>query len=165
MYEIYTLLLHRRSAHKGPGHHGQRPEGKHLPRSRADPRDSPGGGSGEPEVAARVGVTSNVTMGPLPAHRVRENERELQAVAEAFLAALQREARAKPGLFDVMALHIGRSPCDKLGESAPAEHAYWAGKGRRYFVDVPVNLVYHALGVVMEWYMRRQVRRDLREVG
>ena len=44
-------------------------------------------------------------------------------------------------------------PCDEFGELAPADHAYWMKrgwleKGRRYYVDVPVNPVYHALGVV-----------------
>ncbi|MBA7476664.1 hypothetical protein ES707_12058 [subsurface metagenome] len=82
----------------------------------------------------------------------------------------KRGTRSRPGLFDVMAFHIGRAPCDELGESAPANHAYWTDqewlrKGRRYYVDVPVNPIYHALGVMVEWYMRRQIRRDLREVG
>jgi len=63
-----------------------------------------------------------------------------------------------------------RPPCDEFGELAPADHAYWTKqgwleKGRRYYVDVPVNPVYHALGVGMEGYTRRRVRRDLREVG
>ena len=122
------------------------------------------------EVVARAGIVSHAKMGPLPAYRLRENEEKLQAAAGAFLAALRRETPRKPGLFDVMAFHIGRAPCDELGDRSPADHAYWAGKGwfergRRYFVDVPVNPVYHALGTVAEWYMRRRVRRDLREVG
>ena len=122
------------------------------------------------EVVARAGIVSHATMGPLPAYRLRENEEKLQAAAKAFLAALRRESPRKPGLFDVMVFHIGRAPCDELGESAPADHAYWAGKGwlekgKRYYVDVPVNPVYHALGTVVEWYQRRRVRRDLREVG
>ena len=122
------------------------------------------------EVAGRVGIVSHATMGPLPAYRLRENEEKLQAAAKAFLAALRRETRAKPGLFDVMAFHIGRTPCDELGERSPADHAYWTDrgwleKGRRYYVDVPVNPVYHVLGTVVEWYQRRWIRRDLREVG
>jgi len=69
-----------------------------------------------------------------------------------------------------MAFHIGRASCDEPGESAPPDHAYWTDqgwleKGRRYCVDVPVNPVYHALGVAMEWYMRRRIRRDLREMS
>ncbi len=95
---------------------------------------------------------------------MRGNEEKLQAAAKAFLAALRRGKRSKPGLFEVMAFHIGRAPCDELGESAPADHAYWKKqgwleKGRRYYVDVPV---YHVLGVVVEWYLWRRVRRDLR---
>jgi multimeric flavodoxin WrbA len=122
------------------------------------------------EVAARAGIVSHATMGPLPAYRVRENEEKVQAAATAFLAALRRGTRSKPGLFEVMAFHIGRGPVDELGELSPADHAYWTNqgwldKGRRYFVDVPVNPVYHALGTLAEWYMRRRIRRDLRETG
>jgi multimeric flavodoxin WrbA len=122
------------------------------------------------DVAAKAGITSHATMGPLPAYRVQENEQTLQAAAEAFLAALERGTRSKPGVFDVMAFHIGRAPCDELGERAPADHAYWTDRGwlqegRRYYVDVPVNPIYHALGTLAEWYQRRQIRRDLREVG
>ncbi|WP_235808222.1 hypothetical protein [Methanoculleus horonobensis] len=122
------------------------------------------------EVVARAGIFSHAQMGPLPAYRLRENEEKLQAAATAFLTALRRETPRRPGFFDVMAFHIGRAPCGELGESAPADHTYWKEqgwleKGRRYYVDVPVNPVYHALGVVAEWYLRRRVRRDLREVG
>lgn len=122
------------------------------------------------DVAARAGIASHATMGPLPPYRVRENEEKLQAAAGAFLAALRRGTRSKPGFFDVMAFHIGRAPCDELGERAPADHAYWKNQGwldtgKRYYVDVPVNPVYHALGTLAEWYMRRQIRKDLREIG
>jgi hypothetical protein len=94
----------------------------------------------------------------------------LQAAADAFLAALWRGTRTKPGLFDLMAFHVGRAPCDELGELAPTDHAYWAGKGwlekgRRYYVDVLVNPVYRVLGAVVGSYMRRRIRGDLREVG
>jgi len=122
------------------------------------------------EVVARAGIVSHANMGSLPAYRVRENEEKVQAAATAFLAALQRGTRSKPGLFDVMAFHMMRATFDELGERSPADHAYWTGqgwlrKGRRYFVDVPVNPVYHALGTLAEWYMRRQIRKDLREIG
>ncbi len=84
---------------------------------------------------------------------------KLQAAADAFLAALWRGIRAKTGLFDVMAFYIRMAPCDELGKSAPADHAYWTDqrwleKGRNYFVNVPVNQIYPSLGVAAEWYMR-----------
>lgn len=38
------------------------------------------------------------------------------------------------------------------------------GSGRKMLLyDVPVNPAYHDLGVVVEWYIQRQIRRDLRE--
>lgn len=122
------------------------------------------------EVAGSAGLVSHATMGPLPEYRVQENERKLQAATEAFLAALRRGTPSRPQFFDVMAFHIGRGPCDELGDRAPADHAYWAGMGwldrkRRYYVDVPVNPLYHLIGTIMEWRMRRQIRRDLAETG
>jgi multimeric flavodoxin WrbA len=121
------------------------------------------------EVAARVGIRSHATFGPLPPYVTEENEKKLQKAALDFLAALSRGTRSRPGFFDVLVFHIGRAPCDELGDLAPADHRYWADKGwldkkRWYYVDVWVNPLYHVLGVVVEWYMRRQIRRDLRAV-
>jgi multimeric flavodoxin WrbA len=118
------------------------------------------------DVAARVGIVSSATMGALPACRVKDNERRLQEAAEAFLEALQRGTRSKPGLLDVIFFHVGRAPSAELGELAPVDHNYWADqgwleKGRRYYVDVPVNPLYHSLGTIVEWYLRRQFRKDL----
>lgn len=86
-----------------------------------------------------------------------------------FLPCSGGEHGQNPGLFDVMAFHIGRAPRDEPGDPAPADQACradrgWLEKGRRYYVDVPVNPVYHALGTAVEWCQRR-VRRDLRKVG
>ena len=122
------------------------------------------------EVAARVGIRSHATFGPLPPSVIDENERKLQAAAAAFLAALQRETRSMPKLFDVVGFHIGRAPPDELGDLAPADHKYWKEKGwlekgRRFYVDIPVNPIYHLIGLMAEWYMRRQIRRDLRAIS
>jgi len=118
------------------------------------------------DVAARVGILSSATMEPLPAHREQEDERRLQKAAAAFLEALQRGTRSRPGLMDVIFFHVGRAPSAELGERAPADHHYWADqgwleKGRRYYVDVPVNPLYHFIGQIVEWYLRRQIRKDM----
>ena len=119
------------------------------------------------DIAARVGIVSHPTMGTLPAYRVKENERKLQEAAETFLEALQRGTRSKPGLMDVIIFHVGRAPSKELGERGNlADHNYWTDKGwfqegSRYYVDVPINPFYHALGKIVEWYMRWQIRRDL----
>jgi multimeric flavodoxin WrbA len=122
------------------------------------------------EVVARVGIVSSATMEPLPAYRVKENEQKLQKAAGTFLEALRRGTRSKPGLMDVIFFHVGRAPSDEMGERAPADHRYWTDqgwleKGRRYYVDVPVNPLYHAIGSMVEWFLRRQIRKDLRETG
>jgi multimeric flavodoxin WrbA len=122
------------------------------------------------DVVARVGVRSHATFGPLPPCVVEENEERLQKAAEAFLAGLQKGTRSRPRLFDVIAFHIGRAPSDELGELAPADHTYWTDmgwleEGKRYYVDVPVNPLYHAIGVVAEWYMRRRIQSELAAAG
>ncbi len=122
------------------------------------------------DVAAKVGIRSHATFGPLPPYVIQENEKKLRRAADDFLAALIRGTRSRPNLFDVLAFHIGRAPSDELGERALADHQYWTDqgwleKGRRYYVDVPVNPLYHALGVLAEWFMRRQIRRDLEAVS
>jgi NAD(P)H-dependent FMN reductase len=118
------------------------------------------------DVAARVGITTGI----LPAYRQRENERRLRMAAETFLEALQRGTRSKPRLSDVIVFHGMRASFDELREISPTDHTYWTDqswleKDKRYFVDVPVNPFYHALGRLVEWYTRRQIRRDLREVA
>jgi multimeric flavodoxin WrbA len=120
------------------------------------------------DVAAKMGIVSSPTMGPLPARRVEENERRLEKAASAFMKALQRGTRSKPGLMNVIIFHVGRAPSDVLGERAPADHTYWTDqgwleKGKRYYVDVPVNPLYHAIGNIVEWFLQRRIRKDLRE--
>jgi len=66
---------------------------------------------------------------------------------------------------DVMFFHVGRAGSAETGDISPADHSYWTDqgwlqKGRRYFVEVPVNPLYHAIGTVVEWYLRRRFRKD-----
>ncbi len=122
------------------------------------------------EVAARAGIRSHATFGPLPPYVLEDNEKKLRKAANDFLAALRRGTRLRPKLFDVIGFHIGRAPSGEMGDLAPADHRYWTEKGwlekgRRFYVDVPVNPIYHAIGLVAEWYMRRQIRRDIKAVN
>ncbi len=117
------------------------------------------------DIAAKVGIVSHPQMGPLPPERAQKNERKLQAAAGVFLAALQRGTRSRPGLMDVIIFHVGRAPAGELGDRGnPADRNYWTAQGwledgKRYYVDVPVNPIYHALGRLVEVYMRWQIRR------
>ncbi len=120
------------------------------------------------EVAARAEVTSHALMKPLPPHVVEENERQLQVAAASFLKALQRGNRSKPGLMDVIFFHIGRAGAGEAEERGPADYEYWKERGwldkeRRYFVDVAVNPLYHGIGTLEEWFVRRQIRKDWQE--
>ncbi len=37
----------------------------------------------------------------------------------------------------------------------------WFDRCTRYFVDVPVNPLWHAIGTVVEWFSAPDVKRDL----
>ena len=117
------------------------------------------------DVAAKVGILAEF----LPESRKKENERKLQAAAEEFLAALRKGSRPSPGFSDVLLFHGQRATFDELADQFPTDHAYWSDQGWlepgcRYFVDVPVNPISHAAGTLLEWYQRRQIRKDLRDM-
>ncbi len=119
------------------------------------------------EVAGRVGI---VTPPAISARQMQENEQKLRKGAEDFAASLNRKTRRSPDLRDVVVFHGQRAAFGELREHLPVDHAYWKdmgwlAPGRRYFVDVPVNPVYDAIGRVVEWRARRQIRRSLTETG
>lgn len=116
------------------------------------------------EVAGKAGIFEEFIIGS----RQQENDRTLREAAEAFHSALQRKSPLKPRFMDVIVFHGLRATFDELYEVFPADRAYWAEKGwmekdARYFVDIPVNPVYHAVGVMLEKYQRRQMRKDSRD--
>ncbi len=117
------------------------------------------------EVAGKVGT---LTAAPLPQYRIDENRKAIARAAGEFATALNRTVRRSPGLYDVMIFRGQRAAFAQLEEVSPADYRYWKEKGwldRRvkYFVDVPVNLLYHAIGMVVEWISARQVRNDLQQ--
>jgi NAD(P)H-dependent FMN reductase len=117
------------------------------------------------EAAGRVGL---VTAAPLPRHQIEENQRAIGKAAGEFASALQRPGRKRPGLYDVMIFHGQRAAFSQLEKISPADYHYWKGNGwldrtARYFVDVPVNPLYHAIGTVVEWITARQIRKDMQQ--
>ena len=115
------------------------------------------------EVAARAGLIT--PPGPLPGYRREENERKLAKAAESFYRALESGRRKSPGLKDVVIFHGQRGSFGELEEAAPVDYRYWKEKGwlepgARYYVDVPVNPVYSAIGRIVERQARRQIRKD-----
>jgi len=120
------------------------------------------------DVAHRVGLLA--PDDPVPPSFAAENERKLAAAADAFLQALQRPERPSPSLKDVMLFHGQRASFAEMEGIFPVDYAYWKEHGwlekkTKYFVDVPVNPLYHLAGTVMEWSMRRQARRIAGEMG
>jgi len=113
-------------------------------------------------VAGRAGIVTP----PVPsARRSQKNEKTLTDAARAFHEALHRKRPASPGLRDVIVFHGQRGTFDELREELPADYAYWKERGwltpgRRYFVDVPVNPVYEAIGRIAEWQARQQARQN-----
>jgi len=114
------------------------------------------------EVAGKAGL---VTPIPVPAHLAERNRKALQNAAHTFSAALKRTRRRSPGLRDVIIFHGQRAAFSQLMTLSPADYQYWKEKGWfdkkvNYFVPVPVNPLYHAIGVLVEWIAAKKVRKD-----
>ena len=115
------------------------------------------------EVAGSAGI---VTPDPLPPHRASKNREVITRAAAEFAGALRRPARRSPGLRDVVMFHGQRAAFSQMESVFPADHRFWTEKGwfgrdARYFVDVPVNPLYHAIGKAVGWLSTRQMRKDL----
>ncbi|MCK9581766.1 MAG: flavodoxin family protein [Methanoregula sp.] len=116
-----------------------------------------------------AGTTGILTATPLPQYRIDENRKVIASAAGEFAAALRRPVRRSPGLYDVMIFRGQRAAFAQLEDVSPADFRYWKAKGWldgrvKYFVDVPVNPLYHAIGMVVEWFSKREVQKDL-ELG
>lgn len=116
-------------------------------------------------VAGRAGL---LTAEPVPRRLAEKNNHEIARAARDFIFALQQPGEIRPGLYDVIVFHGQRGAFSQLAEISPADYQYWKergwlDRGTRYFVDVPVNPLYHAAGVVIEWISARQVRKDLQQ--
>jgi multimeric flavodoxin WrbA len=115
------------------------------------------------EVAGTVGI---VTAAPVPQYRIDENRNAIARAAGKLAAALLRGSRKSPGLMDVVLFHGQRAAFSQLEEVSPADYRYWKEKGwldrgTKYFVDVPVNPLYNIIGVIVEWFSARGVKKDL----
>lgn len=115
------------------------------------------------EVAGRAGLIT--PPGEVPAYRQEENERKLAKAAGSFYDALRSGRRRSPGLKDVIIFHGQRGSFSELERAAPFDYRYWKEQGWlepgcRYYVDVPVNPVYSAIGKIVERQARRQIRKD-----
>lgn len=115
------------------------------------------------EISVKVGL---VTPNPLPGHMRERNKKALVKAAREFTTALRRSKRKSPGMTDVIIFHGGRAAFSQLERLSPADHQYWEERGWldrkvKYFVDIPVNPLYHAIGMIVEWVSAKQIRKDL----
>jgi multimeric flavodoxin WrbA len=115
------------------------------------------------EVAGEAGLI--VPIGKTPEYRQRENDEICRRAAALFHAALVSPCRKSPGLNDVIVFHAQRGSFGELREQAPVDYGYWEKQGWlepgvRYFVKVPVNLLYTAIRLFVEYMARRQIRKD-----
>lgn len=98
----------------------------------------------------------------------QENNQKLQKAALEFYNSFQKKRRS-PGLKDVWIFRAQKASFGELGQSSPADYGYWNDKGwlnpkAKYYVDVPVNPVYNAIGRIFEKMLRGKMRKDLSEL-
>lgn len=113
-----------------------------------------------------AGKAGTITAAPVPRYRIEQNRKAIARAAREFAAALQRPAQKSPGLYDVMVFFGQRGAFSQMKEISPVDYRYWKERGwfdpgTGYFVDVPVNPLYRAIGRIVEWVSARGVRRDL----
>jgi multimeric flavodoxin WrbA len=115
------------------------------------------------DIAAKVGL--NTAYGSVPPSQAEKNEAILKGAADAFYTSISRGRLRSPGLQQVLVFHAQRASFRELEKESPADFQYWSengwlDRGRTYYIDVPVNPVYHAIGWVMERIVGRQVRKS-----
>lgn len=119
------------------------------------------------EVSYRVGIVT--PPGPISRKKEQENNQKLEKASSMFYNSFQKERRS-PGLKDIFIFRAQKASFGELGQSSPSDYAYWKEKGwlspeAKYYVDVPVNPVYNAIGWISEKMLRRKMRKDLAEIG
>ncbi|MCC4768844.1 flavodoxin family protein [Methanosarcina sp. DH2] len=119
------------------------------------------------EVSYRVGIVT--PPGPISRKKEQENNQKLEKASFVFYNSFQKERRS-PGLKDIFVFRAQKASFGELGQSSPSDYAYWKEKGwlspeAKYYVDVPVNPVYNAIGWISEKMLRRKMRKDLAEIG
>jgi len=118
------------------------------------------------EVTHKVGIVTPPMA--IPKKKELANEQKLNKAATIFYNALMRKERGSPGLKDVIIFHAQKASFGELVQESPTDHAYWKEQGwlspqAKYYVDVPVNPLYNAIGWTAEQFLRRKIRKEMRE--
>ncbi|RXA18246.1 flavodoxin family protein [Methanosarcina sp. MSH10X1] len=119
------------------------------------------------EVSHSVGLIT--PPGMISGKQEQENNRKLEKAAFEFYNSFQKKRRS-PGLKDILIFRGQKASFGELGLSSPADYTYWKEKGwlnpeTKYYVDVPVNPVYNAIGWISEQTIRRKMRKEMAELG
>lgn len=115
------------------------------------------------DVVSRVGIVMPLTSSE---RHAQETDRKIDRAARAFFRALAEGRERRPGLRSVIVFHAQRVSFDEMKDLAPTDHAYWRELGwldpsARYYTSARVNPLYDAVGRIVEWVLRRRLRRDL----
>src|SRR5690606_18678194 len=99
----------------------------------------------------------------------QENNRKLEKAALEFYNSFQKKQRS-PGLKDVLVFRAQKASFGKPGYTGSADYAYWKEKSwlnpeAKYYMDVPVNPVYNAIGWISEQIIRRKMEKEIAELG
>jgi multimeric flavodoxin WrbA len=113
------------------------------------------------EISHSVGIVTPPV--PFAGKQDQENDRKLKKAAFEFYNSLQKK-RSSPALKDILVFRAQKASFDELGQSSPADYAYWKEKGwlkseAKYYVDMPINPVYNVIGWISEQIIRRQLKK------
>lgn len=117
------------------------------------------------EIAGKLGL---VTPDPLPSYRKEKNHKIIEKIAKKFIVSLRSNHRKSPSLKDIIIFHGQRGSFKQLKLISPCDFHYWNDKRWfenevHYFFDVPVNPLYHGIGLIVEWLSERQIKKDIME--
>ncbi|MBC7085487.1 MAG: flavodoxin family protein [Methanomethylovorans sp.] len=115
------------------------------------------------EVVQKVGIIAP----PIPQSKRKKlaEEQKLRKAAVIFYDSLLKKRRRSPSFREVIVFRVQKTSYGELAETLPADHAYWKEHGwlrtqAKYYVDVPVNPLYNAVGWTVEQILRRKIRKD-----
>lgn len=118
------------------------------------------------EVTSSVGLVTPPIQ--VPKKKEQENNRKLEKAALELYNSFQKN-RPSPGFKDVLVFHAQKASFGIPGLTSPADFAYWDEKGwlnpkTKYYVDIPINPIYDAIGRISERMIRRKILKDMAEV-
>lgn len=112
-----------------------------------------------------IGTTGLITPnGVVPRERAEKNTKLLREGAQLFSAGLLRTTPRRPGVMDVLHFSMGRGNFSQMETVSPADYQYWKSRGwlspdAKWFMDVPLNPLYRAIGKIVELHAQRSFRK------